>query len=70
MVFDIQEPFSIESGTFDALLSMNVLEHIYGFDNALLETSRVLKKGGVFFLPFNSYTIFMKAPMITLDTRV
>lgn len=48
MVFDIQEPFPLESGKFDAVMSMNVLEHIYGFDNAVAETSRVLKNGGIF----------------------
>lgn len=48
MVFDIQEKFPIESEKFDAVLSMNVLEHIYGFDNVITETFRVLKKGGIF----------------------
>lgn len=48
MVFDIQEKFPIESEKFDAVLSMNVLEHVYGFDNVISETHRVLKKGGMF----------------------
>ncbi|MHB1117942.1 MAG: methyltransferase domain-containing protein, partial [Minisyncoccota bacterium] len=48
MVFDIQDPFPIESEKFDVVLSMNVLEHVYGFDNVISETSRVLKKGGIF----------------------
>lgn len=54
MVFDIQEKFPLESGTFNAVLSMNVFEHIYGFHNAFSESSRVLKPGGalVFAVPF------------------
>jgi SAM-dependent methyltransferase len=54
MVFDIQEKFPIESEQFDAVLSMNVLEHVYGFDNVISETARVLKKGGtfIFAIPF------------------
>ena len=54
MVFDIQEKFPIESEKFDAVLSMNVLEHVYGFDNVISEAYRVTKKGGVliFSVPF------------------
>lgn len=48
MVFDIQDPFPIESESFDAAISMNVFEHIFGFHNAFSETARVLKKGGTF----------------------
>lgn len=48
IVFDIQEPFPLESEKFDAVLSMNVLEHVYGFDNVISETFRVLKKKGIF----------------------
>lgn len=50
MVFDIQETFPIESEKFDAVISMNVLEHVYGFDNVISETFRVLKKGGALIL--------------------
>lgn len=54
LVFDIQEKFPLESGSFDAVLSMNVFEHIYGFHNAFSESARVLKPGGalVFAVPF------------------
>lgn len=54
MVFDIQEKFPIDSNKFDAVLSMNVLEHVYGFDNVIGETHRVLKDGGtfIFAVPF------------------
>lgn len=54
MVFDIQEKFPIDNEKFDAVLSMNVLEHVYGFNNVIAETSRVLKSGGtfIFAVPF------------------
>lgn len=48
MVFDIQKTFPIEDGKFDAVLCMNVLEHVYKFNNVVAETFRVLKKGGIF----------------------
>ncbi len=48
MVFDIEKTFPIESEKFDAVLSMNVLEHIYSFDNTISETFRILKRDGVF----------------------
>ncbi|HVY54292.1 MAG TPA: methyltransferase domain-containing protein, partial [Thermodesulfobacteriota bacterium] len=54
MIFDIQEKFPLETGSFDAVISMNVFEHIYGFHNAFSESARVLKAGGtfVFAVPF------------------
>lgn len=54
LVFSIEEKFPIENSKFDAVLCMNVLEHIYNFDNVVSETFRVLKKGGyfVFAVPF------------------
>jgi SAM-dependent methyltransferase len=54
MVFDIQKPFPLESKSFDAVISMNVFEHIFDFQNAFSESARVLKSGGmfVFAVPF------------------
>jgi SAM-dependent methyltransferase len=54
LVFDIQKPFPLKTGSFDVVSSFNVFEHIFGFHNAFSETSRVLKKGGkiVFAVPF------------------
>jgi SAM-dependent methyltransferase len=46
LVFDIQKPFPLESASFDAVTSLNVFEHIFGFHNAFAESSRVLKTGG------------------------
>lgn len=48
MVFDIQDTFPIEDGKFEAVLCMNVLEHVYDFNNVISETFRVLEKGGRF----------------------
>lgn len=48
MVFDIQKTFPIEDEKFDAVLCMNVLEHVYKYDNVVSETFRVLKRGGLF----------------------
>lgn len=48
MVFDIQKTFPIKDGKFDAVLCMNVLEHVYKFNNVVSETFRVLKNGGIF----------------------
>jgi len=40
---------------FDAIVSMNVFEHIMGLEQGVLETYRVLKPGGYAFLHFNPY---------------
>ncbi len=48
LVFDIQDIFPVEDEKFDAVLCMNVLEHVYDFNNVISETFRVLKKGGRF----------------------
>jgi SAM-dependent methyltransferase len=48
LVFDIQKKFPLGNGTYDGVISMNVFEHIYGFQNAFSESARVLKNGGIF----------------------
>lgn len=48
MVFDIQKPFPLESNSFDTVVSMNVLEHIFDFHPVFSEVYRVLKPGGTF----------------------
>lgn len=54
IVFDIEDTFPIGDEEFDAVLSLNVLEHVYRFNNVVSETFRVLKKGGrfIFAVPF------------------
>jgi SAM-dependent methyltransferase len=48
LLFDIQERFPLEDESFDNVLSMNVLEHIFNFNNVYSEVYRVLKSGGRF----------------------
>jgi SAM-dependent methyltransferase len=46
--FDIQEKFPLQDSSYDNVISMNVLEHIFDFNNVFAETHRVLKSGGLF----------------------
>lgn len=46
MVFDAQETWPFEDASFDAVLFINVLEHLYRYEQALDECARVLKEGG------------------------
>lgn len=46
LVFDAQQRWPVEDGSFDAVLFVNVLEHLYRYDVALAEASRALKEGG------------------------
>jgi 2-polyprenyl-3-methyl-5-hydroxy-6-metoxy-1,4-benzoquinol methylase len=55
-----QEPLGFEDGTFDVVISFQVIEHIKNDKNYLSELSRVLKKGGVLILatPDKKYRLF------------
>lgn len=46
LVFDAEKTWPIENEAFDAVLFVNVLEHIYHYREALGEAHRVLKPGG------------------------
>lgn len=46
LVFDIEKTFPLENESFDHIVCLNVLEHIFEFQNVLNESFRVLKKGG------------------------
>ena len=46
--FNIEQAFPIGDGTYDAILCLNVLEHIFNYQNVLNEGFRVLKRGGKF----------------------
>ncbi len=45
-VFDFEKPFPLKDVTFDAIICMNVLEHIYNYKNVLEESHRILTRGG------------------------
>lgn len=44
--FDFEKPFPVEEGSFNAILCINVLEHIFKYQNLLNESHRILKEGG------------------------
>lgn len=43
---DAEKPFPIESDSFDAVLMINVLEHLFNYNNAVSESYRILRTGG------------------------
>lgn len=46
--FDIEKEFPITSGIYNHILCLNVLEHIFNFQNVINESFRILKEGGTF----------------------
>lgn len=44
--FDLEQPFPIKNDAFDHLLCINVLEHVFDYQNVLNESHRILKQGG------------------------
>ena len=48
LIFNIEEPFPLADGSYDNVLAMNVLEHIFDYHNVFSEVARVLKHGGSF----------------------
>lgn len=46
VVFDAQESWPFEDSSFDSVLLVNVLEHLYRYDIAIEEAYRVLKEEG------------------------
>lgn len=47
VVFDAQKPWPFPSASFDGVLLVNILEHLYQYAVAAQEAHRVLKEGGV-----------------------
>jgi SAM-dependent methyltransferase len=75
MIFDLEQtPYPTESNSFDAVLAINVLEHIWHWRELLKESHRVLKQGGeiVVVVPFlhavhpspHDYTRFTKEALL------
>lgn len=54
IVHDLETPLPIESASFDVVLLVNVLEHVFNYRALLQESVRVLKPGGniVVMVPF------------------
>ena len=46
LIFDAEERWPAEDGSYDGVLFVNVLEHLYHYDRALDEAARVLRTGG------------------------
>jgi SAM-dependent methyltransferase len=51
---NLEEPFAIKDGEYDFALCINLLEHIFNYQNVIHETKRILKTGGqaIFAVPF------------------
>jgi len=49
-MFDLEQPFPIPDASFDHVLALNVLEHIFNYQNMLDEAHRILKPGGTLVL--------------------
>jgi SAM-dependent methyltransferase len=48
IIFDVQETFPVDTNSMDGVVSLNLFEHVYKFENAFKESARVLKPGGIF----------------------
>ncbi len=46
ILFDAQKPFPLENESFDNIVCLNVLEHVYDYKPLLTESYRVLKSSG------------------------
>jgi len=46
LCFDLEKVFPITSESYEAVMCVNVLEHIFNYKNVLDESFRILKKGG------------------------
>ena len=47
LIFDAEKTWPLKDATFDAVLFVNVLEHLYEYRTAVKEGRRVLRSGGV-----------------------
>lgn len=46
--FNVEEKFAVDDTSFDHVLCLNLLEHVYGYAHVLRESVRVMKPGGKF----------------------
>lgn len=49
-VFDFEKTFPFIDASFDTILCINVMEHIYNFKNLVTESARILKQNGVMYV--------------------
>jgi SAM-dependent methyltransferase len=54
IALDLERPFPIADVSYDGVLCINVLEHIFNYQNVISETKRILTPGGqaIFAVPF------------------
>ena len=46
--FDVEKDFPLEDASYDHVLCLNLLEHVYGYAHVLRESYRVMRPGGTF----------------------
>ncbi len=53
-IFSLEGPFPLKSEVYDCVIGVNVLEHVFRYENVVRESHRILRQGGeVFFaIPF------------------
>ena len=49
-IIDLEKPFPFLNATFDHVLCINVMEHIYNFKNLATESSRILTSDGTMYV--------------------
>lgn len=45
--FDVEKPFPLDDSSYDHAICLNVLEHVYEFENTFSEQVRCVKSGGL-----------------------
>jgi SAM-dependent methyltransferase len=46
LIFDFEKPFPIDSNTYQNIICLNVLEHVFEYNTVVSEAYRVLETGG------------------------
>ena len=50
VTLDVEKKFPFEDNTFDCIISYNLFEHVFNYQNSTTEIQRVLKPGGKFII--------------------